>query len=185
MEKNHDAPLRKHLSFLGKTKTADSKETVRVLRTHEGNLLEAVNIVLVVALWVLAVVTFVQSPDIIPTGFHADGSVREYGSRAMVFLMPVFGTFSAAMMLYAAYHPQTMVNTLTPIKNVEQTRLASQMCRVTCIPMTLMFGSVTLALGQNRIADSDTAWTLFFAFFVLVFVVAFFYSWRIFNVRNH
>lgn len=163
------------MSILGKTR---GKETIRVLRSREGTLLEAANAVLLVVLWVVAAATFAHSPEVIPTHFRADGTVDGYGSRAELFIMPAIATLTAAVLLLAAYHPQRMVNMPVAIRNAGQVRLAAQMCRVMALAITAMFGAVTLALGGGRLVGTGTAWAMFWVFFVMVFAIIFFYMWR-------
>lgn len=55
--------------------------------------LKVINFLILAAMWVFTVINFRKLPEIIPTHFNLRGEADDYGSRNIIWFLPVISTF--------------------------------------------------------------------------------------------
>ena len=109
---------------------------VKVHRTTEGTVLEAVFVIVAIIVWGLIIWMVHQAPDIVPTHFDASGKPNAYGSPAGVTIPCALLTIGAIVCMVCAYFPQH-INMPFKIRNTRQVELAIRLLRVTGITFLL------------------------------------------------
>ena len=110
---------------------------VKVHRTTEGTVLEAVFVVVAIIVWGLIIWMVHQAPDIVPTQFDGSGKPNAYGSPIGVTIPCVILTITAIGLMVLAYFPR-LINTPTKITNIRQVELTIRMTRVAGITLLLL-----------------------------------------------
>ena len=115
---------------------------VRVHRTLEGTVFEAVFAIVAIIVWGLIIWLIHQAPDIVPTHFDASGNANAYGSPDSVVIPCIILTIAAIVMMVLAYFPRH-INMPFKITNIQQVKLTIRQLRIAGI--TFLFLPLTVA----------------------------------------
>lgn len=122
---------------------------VKVHRTTEGTVLEAVFVVVAIIVWGLIIWMVHQAPDIVPTHFDASGNPNAYGSPARVTIPCIIITIGALICMVVAYFPRH-INMPVKITNIRQVELAIASIRVAGITTLLLALTIAyMMLGMS------------------------------------
>ena len=122
---------------------------VKVHRTTEGTVLEAVFVVVAIIVWGLIIWMVHQAPDIVPTHFDASGNPNAYGSPARVTIPCIIITIGALICMVVAYFPRH-INMPVKITNIQQVELAIASIRVAGITTLLLALAIAyMMLGMS------------------------------------
>ena len=122
---------------------------VKVHRTTEGTILEAVFVLMAIIVWGLIIWMVHQAPDIIPTHFDASGNPNAYGSPARVMIPCIIITIGALICMVVAYFPRH-INMPVKITNIRQVELAIASIRVAGITTLLLALTIAyMMLGMS------------------------------------
>ena len=122
---------------------------VKVHRTTEGTILEAVFVVVAIIVWGLIIWMVHQAPDIVPTHFDASGNPNAYGSPARVTIPCIIITIGALICMVVAYFPRH-INMPVKITNIRQVGLAIASIRVAGITTLLLALTIAyMMLGMS------------------------------------
>ena len=122
-------------------------ESLRVRRTKESTIFELVALVLLIALWTLAISMYRHAPESIPTHFDLEGNANNYGSRLTLLVIAGVGTLIGVLMMASAYAPKQMTNVPMTINNMRQVNILSRMLRIMGIVMILLMMSLICMIG--------------------------------------
>ena len=123
---------------------------VKVHRTTEGTVLEAVFVVVAIIVWGLIIWMVHQAPDIVPTHFDGAGNPNAYGSPMSVIIPCGILTIVAIGLMVIAYYPR-LINTTTKITNIRQVELTIRSTRVAGITLLLLALAVAyIMLGMSK-----------------------------------
>ena len=108
------------------------KPRIKIRRNGVDWLLDSASGVMVILLVALPVYTYSSLPEIIPIHFNARGIADGYGSREMIWIMPILVSLIFVGMAVLANHPH-LLNYLVEItkENAErQYRMAARLVRI-------------------------------------------------------
>ena len=123
---------------------------VKVHRTPEATVLEAVFVLVAIVAWGLIIWMIHRAPDIIPTHFDGSGKPNAYGSPTGIAIPCIILTIVAIGLMVTAYYPR-LINTPMKITNIHQVELSIRMTRVMGITLLLM----TLAIAYIMLGMSS------------------------------
>jgi uncharacterized membrane protein len=169
------------MKFVRTKSTWRNRPSVIVHRTKEGLVFEVISAVLIVLLWVIAVVLFLHSPEKVPTHFGANLEANAIGSKSVLLIMAVVGTFTTILMLVSAYFPHKMVNMPFEVTDVRQYAPIVQMTRVLAIEIALLFISIVTMMGDSK---SVLPKILLICVFVLIIITTIYYSVKAYKLRK-
>lgn len=145
-------------------------KNVKVHRTVEGTVFEAVFIVVAIIVWGLIIWMIHQAPDIVPTHFDGSGKPNAYGSPAGVTIPCVILTIAAIGCMVVAYFPR-LINSTVKITNIRQVELNIRSIRVAGITLLLM----VLAVAYTMLGmDSPTPFPILAVVVLLLIEIMFF-----------
>ena len=122
---------------------------VKVHRTTEGTVLEAVFVIVAIIAWGLIIWMVHRAPDIVPTHFDASGNPNAYGSPAGVTIPCIIITIGALICMVVAYFPRH-INMPVKITNIRQVELAIASIRVAGITTLLLALAIAyMMLGMS------------------------------------
>ena len=122
---------------------------VKVHRTTEGTILEAVFVVVAIVVWALIIWMVHQAPDIIPTHFDGSGKPNAYGSPTGVMIPCIIITIAGIVCMVVSYFPRH-INMPVKITNIRQVELAIASIRVAGITTLLLALTIAyMMLGMS------------------------------------
>jgi len=122
---------------------------VKVHRTPEATVLEAVFVLVAIVAWGLIIWMIHRAPDIIPTHFDGSGKPNAYGSPAGIAIPCIILTIGAIVIMVLAYFPRH-INMPFKITNIRQVELALRQLRIAGI----IFLFVPLAVAYMMLGMS-------------------------------
>ena len=144
---------------------SNNKNRIKVYRTMEGNIFEAVTAVLLIIIWIL---TFKELGAV---GNAAASTTAADGEGAGKILIPnIAVTAATLLLLVSAYFPDRMINLDIKIRNTAQYALVIRMVRVLALETAVM------CLGCNAFtgfADKIFPVTLPVVLFATIFIFRF------------
>ena len=123
---------------------------VKVHRTTEGTVLEAVFVIVAIIVWGLIIWMVHQAPDIVPTHFDASGKPNAYGSPVGITIPCALLTIGAIVCMVCAYFPRH-INMPFKIRNIRQVELTIRLIRVTGVTFLL----IPLAVAYTMLGMSS------------------------------
>lgn len=79
---------------------------IEIQLTTSDKILEASGYVLLVAFWIMNILSFNQLPEAIPIHFNGLGEVDQTGSKLSIFALPVIGTLVFTLLTIFNQHPE-------------------------------------------------------------------------------
>lgn len=110
------------------------------------------------ALWGVAVYSYANAPDVVPTHFNFAGEADAFGDKQTVFIMPVIGTFLFTVLTLLNNYPYIFNYPvkITPQNALQQYTHATRMIRHLRLAIMLLFiiiESYTYAAATGRAGD--------------------------------
>ena len=123
---------------------------VKVHRTTEGTILEAVFVVVAIVVWALIIWMVHQAPDIIPTHFDGSGKPNAYGSPAGVMIPCIIITIAGIVCMVVSYFPRhiNMPVKITNIRQVELTIASTRVAGITLLLLALAIAYMSLGMSS-------------------------------------
>ena len=122
--------------------------------TRTGKLLEIAGYTLLIALWIITIVVFYSSPEIIPIHYNLEGKADGFGNRGFVFLTTGIATFVFFILTIVLRVPHSFnyLVTITKENAEEQYRRAQNVLRVVrLLGIGMMLGiSVQTSYSSNH-----------------------------------
>lgn len=146
---------------------SNNKNRIKVYRTMEGNIFEAVTAVLLIIIWIL---TF---KELGAAGNAAAGTTAADGEGAGKILIPnIAVTAATLLLLVSAYFPDRMINLDIKIRNTAQYALVIRMVRVMALETAVMFLGCNAITGfKDRIFPVSLPVVLFATIFIFRFLI--------------
>jgi hypothetical protein len=138
---------------------------IKVHRTTEATIFEAVFVVVALIAWGLIIWMVHRAPDIVPTHFDASGKPNAYGSPTGVIIPCIILTIGAVVCMVCAYFPQR-INMPFKIRNIRQVELAIRLIRVIGVTFLL----IPLALAYTMLGMSSPSAVPILAVIALILV---------------
>lgn len=101
--------------------------------------------------FVLALNSYSDLPDLIPHHFNAAGEADRYGSKEIIFLMPIIAFVTVAGMMFMTRFPHKFnyLNTITPENAAFEYERMRVLLRVTYLLVSLLMLTLTWNLIQS------------------------------------
>lgn len=146
---------------------SNNKNRIKVYRTMEGNIFEAVTAVLLIIIWIL---TF---KELGAAGNAAAGTTAADDEGAGTILIPnIAVTAGTLLLLVSAYFPDRMINLDIKIRNTAQYALVIRMVRVMALETAVMFLGCNAITGfKDRIFPVSLPVVLFATIFIFRFLI--------------
>ncbi len=146
---------------------SNNKNRIKVYRTLEGNIFEAVTAVLLIIIWILAF------KELGAAGNVAAGTTAADGEGAGTILIPnIAVTAGTLLLLVSAYFPDRMINLDIKIRNTAQYALVIRMVRVLALETAVMFLGCNAITGfKDRIFPVSLPVVLFATIFIFRFLI--------------
>ena len=162
-------------------KSRKDNSKVKVHRTREGLVFELITIFMLVILWAIAFLLYLNVPLEIPIHFDISGTPNAMGNRVQLLIMAGIGTIVSLLLLVSAYFPNKMVNMPFAITNVRQYVPIVRMTRVLAVELAMLFISVILLMGVSD--KSPLLWIFYTTIMVLLIVTVIFYSGKAYQLK--
>ena len=120
-------------------------KSVKVHRTTQGTILEAVFAILAVVVWGVIIWLVAKAPDVVPTHFDGAGRPNAYGSPAGIMIPCAIVTIVAIGLMITAYYPRH-INMPFKLTNIQQVKLAILSIRIAGIMMLLLALAIAYTL---------------------------------------
>lgn len=124
----------------------ESRPVLRLERSQLDKWLDGTCWVLLLCLWIVSILSWIYLPDSVPTHFNAAGVVDGHGSKAVVIVLPVIGSFVFTLITLLIPYPHVfnyMVK-ITAENATRQYRLATQMMRWIKLSVLIIFLAISL-----------------------------------------
>jgi len=133
--------------------------------------LESTGILLILLMWGVTVITYFNSPDIIPIHFNASGKADGYGSRLTLWALPAIATciYAGISWLNRFPHVFNYMVRITEENAVKQYTNATRMLRFLKTAVVLIFTAIVLTTYFTAQGDIKGPGTWFLP--VMIFLV--------------
>lgn len=160
-------------------KTATSKQPrpkIKIELSLTDRFIEAISIMLIFGMWVMAFWNFMKLPETIPVHINATGNIDGYGNKLMVFFIPVIATVTYVTLLILSRFPHVYNY---PLEVTEQTAprvyaFSVRMIRTLNLGIVVMFTVTEYMIIKmaNGISERLTIWIiLMFCLLTVVFLI--------------
>ena len=152
---------------------------VKVHRTTEATLFEAVFVLIAFIVWGLIIWMVHRAPDIVPTHFDASGKPNAYGSPVGVTIPCALLTIGAIVCMVCAYFPRH-INMPFKISNIRQVEIAIRQLRIMGITLLL----VPLAVAYMMLGMSSPSAIPILAVIALIFLEIILFTILIYRAKE-
>ena len=103
--------------------------------------LELMSLVGMVLIFIVAIRTWINGPDIIPIHFNSAGAVDGYGSKGSVFIMPIILIVLYLMLTVLTKYPEVYnyAVKITESNREKQYKMATMLMRILKLELIVMF----------------------------------------------
>ncbi len=140
-----------------------SQPKIKVNKSTSALLSDKLSLILLVGLWVYTAMKFNLLPDTIPTHFNFQGEADSYGSKYMIWLLPLLGLFSYITFKYISTiphkfnYPTKITEENAPTKYRQALNMMSFINLATIIIFSyLTLNTILIASGGPSILSSMT-----------------------------
>lgn len=114
--------------------------------------MEAVALLLLLSIWLLAMLFYQKVPDTIPIHFNFSGEADGWGGKIHLFILAGIGTFVMLLIGLSAYYPLRMTNLrirFTEENKIPQLILAARLLRTLNILIGLLFILILCSMSAS------------------------------------
>ncbi len=133
----------------------DPRPELKIPVSFTDKLLQITGGVVLLLLWVVTIVFFIQLPKVIPIHFDAAGKVNGYGKKEIIFLFPALGSALFMVFYYLSKVPH-FFNYRVPITNENALRQYTNAARIMNV-MSISIGLIMffVVLSIQRAANEE------------------------------
>jgi uncharacterized membrane protein len=159
----------------------NAKPEIKIDLSPIDRLIEIVSWIVLLILWALAISKYSSLPDAIPTHFNIAGTADRYGSRSVIFLLPIVGTILSIGLTIINKHPEKFryLRKITQENAVRHYTNATRMVRYVKVTILISFVFIVILTVETATAKSavNHAWRLP-ALFVLILTPILFFTMK-------
>ena len=146
---------------------------VKLDLTNTDKVIEFTGLTLLIGIWILAILSFSDLPESIPTHFNGAGEADGFGERTNIFVLPIIGTilFIGLTLLNKNPHIFNYPKTITNENALNQYSNATRMIRVLKLIIIFVFGLILVRTLQNTNGNADGIGTWFLPLTIGLFVI--------------
>ena len=146
---------------------SNNKNRIKVYRTMEGNIFEAVTAVLLIIIWILTFKELGAAGNVAAATTAADGE-----GAGKILIPNIAVTAATLLLLVSAYFPDRMINLDIKIRNTAQYALVIRMVRVLALETAVMFLGCNAITGfADKIFPVPLPVVLFATIFIFRFLI--------------
>jgi uncharacterized membrane protein len=136
---------------------------IKLNLTITDKIIEYTGWAILIATWVLAILSFSDLPESIPTHFNGAGEADGFGGKNNIFVLPIVGTivFIGMTLLNKNPHIFNYPKTITNQNALSQYSNATRMIRVLKLILVLVFALILVRTLQNTNGSADGLGTWF------------------------
>lgn len=132
-----------------------NRPRIKLVLTPTDKFLETIGWGILLAMWVLVILTYAELPDIIPVHYNASGQINRYGAKSMIWWLPLIASilYVAMSFLNKVPHIFNYPTIITQENALRQYTTATKMVR--CIKLLtvliigyLVFKTILIANGK-------------------------------------
>jgi len=146
---------------------------IKLELTKADKVIEFTGWTLLIGTWVLAILSFSDLPESIPTHFNGAGEADGFGEKTNIFVLPIIGMILFIGMTMLNRHPH-IFNYPKAINNenaLKQYSNATRMIRVLKLIIVFVFGLILVMTLQNTNGNADGLGTWFLPFTIGLFII--------------
>jgi len=135
-----------------------------------SSLLLAINMILLIFIWIFVGATYAGLPEIVPSHFAVNGNVDGASEKKAIWILPVIATFLFLLLVGISRNPDSpMLNVPQHYRNKENLRFFANS---TLLPILLLLADTvveSILIAQGKLQEMSNA---VFILLALVFVVS-------------
>jgi uncharacterized membrane protein len=110
-------------------------------KSTSDKLIELINWLLLMAIWMIPILAYADLPDEIPMRFDSLGNVSTSGKKVTLFLLPIIGTFTFLLIYIIGKYPHThnYMVTITEENAPDYYTISTKMLRYVNLSICLTF----------------------------------------------
>ena len=146
---------------------------VKLDLTNTDKVIEFTGLALLIGIWILAILSFSDLPESIPTHYKGAGEVDGFGERTNIFVLPIIGTilFIGLKLLNKNPHIFNYPKTITDENALNQYSNGTRMIRVLKLIIVFVFGLILVRTLQNTNGNADGIGTWFLPLTIGLFII--------------
>jgi len=143
---------------------------IHIEKEFIDSLIEGITYLVIFLLIAIPAFYYNQLPDKVPTHFDAAGNPDDYGSKQMIWLLPVIGIFLFAVLHQVTKYPHTFnyLKAITEDNALRQYTLASRLMRALNLVVCSMFCYITWQSVQVALARATGLGHFFLIIFLAI-----------------
>jgi uncharacterized membrane protein len=151
----------------------EGRPKVKLDLTNTDKVIEFTGLTLLIGIWILAILSFSDLPESIPTHFNGAGEADGFGERTNIFVLPIIGTitFIGLTLLNKNPHIFNYPKTITNENALNQYSNATRMIRVLKLIIVFVFGLILVRTLQNTNGNADGIGTWFLPLTIGLFII--------------
>ena len=159
-----------------------TRPKIKVLLTRFDIILEFLGYLFLIGFWIYLIIVYSEIPEIIPTHFDFTGNPDAYGSKSMIWSLPIIGTLLFALLTILNKYPHTFKYPveITPENATNKYSRATRLLRIMKLLIAIMFSAI--ALESIFVAKSQNGFGIWFMplslGFIIVLLLVYFFAIR-------
>ena len=151
----------------------DERPKIKLDLTNTDKVIEFTGWTLLIGTWILAILSFSDLPESIPTHFNGAGEADGFGGKNNIFVLPIIGTilFFGMTMLNKNPHIFNYPKAITNENALRQYSNATRMIRVLKLIIVFVFGLILVMTLQNTNGNADGLGTWFLPLTIGLFII--------------
>ena len=151
----------------------DERPKIKLELTKTDKVIEFTGWTLLIATWILAILSFSDLPESIPTHFNGAGKADGFGEKTNIFVLPIIGMilFIGMTMLNKNPHIFNYSKAITNKNALSQYSNATRMIRVLKLIIVFVFGLILVMTLQNTNGNADGLGTWFLPLTISLFII--------------
>ena len=151
----------------------EERPKIKLELTQTDKEIEFIGWILLIGIWILAITSFSDLPDSIPTHYNGTGEADAFGEKTNIFVLPIIGTilFIGMTLLNKNPHIFNYPKSITNENALNQYSNATRMIRVLKLVIVLVFGLILVRTLQNTNGNADGLGTWFLPLTIGLFII--------------
>jgi uncharacterized membrane protein len=128
-------------------KLKEMRPRIKVVPTSLDKMLDTASAVLLIAMWVFTIYSFIEMPETIPTHYNLKGEVDDYGSKMTILILPFITSilFVALTWLNKYPHIFNYPTEITEVNAERQYTMATRMLRFMKLALVMIFSEIVVS----------------------------------------
>jgi uncharacterized membrane protein len=159
----------------------EKRPIIYIKPTKTDNLIELIGYLILVAFWIIIILSYNNLPEQIPIHFNGFGEVDNYSKKTSIFLLPIIGTFLFIILTLVSKNPESFnYHVEITEENAEsQYRNSIKMMRIMKIIVIVLFFLIDFKTIKTSMVKSEGLGIWFLPFtLLLVFIPLIYFAYK-------